>query len=129
MGVISPALAMGACALTAESGWGPLAVVDDRRGPDALAEGTLQVDPTCVYLDVRGRRLLLVWPDDRTRWEPATGDISFVRNNGETVTVSPGQFIAVGGGEEHVQAGWLATPNPGCPDAHWLVSDVIDDPS
>lgn len=105
------------------STWGPLAVADV-FGPDALAEGTLRIDATCVVLEKPdGRRLLLVWPSKRTRWEP-TGAVVFVRPSGESITVTSGDVVQLGGGEGAFQGDWIAPPHPVCPKGQWLVSDI-----
>lgn len=42
--------------------WGPLAVIPPQDGSDtARTEGRLRITDTCVFLDERGERVLLLW--------------------------------------------------------------------
>lgn len=119
------ALALVTSACVSERGWGPLAVVENGFGPDALAEGTLRVDPECVNLERGDRHWLLVWPSDRTTWNEPDNSIEFRRRDSSVVTVRDGQYISVGGGEGPVGLPWLASPRPGCAGIQWFVSDVV----
>ena len=104
-----------------ESDWGPLAVVENTGGMEALAEGIVRIDRDCVWI---GRRpILLVWDTDRTRWEPP-GRILFERTDGEIVVIENGRWFSMGGGYIQSTFEWVNPPNAGCPESHFLVSDV-----
>jgi len=102
--------------------WGPLAVIEETGGMDALAEGIVRIDAECVWLD-RGRGILLVWPEARTRWVPP-GGVLFERQNGEVVAIHNGERLAFGGGGVQSTFEWVNAPDPSCPADHWLISDV-----
>jgi hypothetical protein len=121
------ALSLATFACGSKPDWGPLAVVDDGFGPDALASGTLRIDPDCVYLESPSARYLLVWPSDRTSWNEPEDSISFQSRDG-VVTLDGGQHVSLGGGEG--PAGlppWLASPRPACAGTLWFVQDVVAD--
>jgi hypothetical protein len=109
-------------------GWGPLAVVPT-TGDDARIEGRLQITEQCVFIEVpTGERNLLVWPADRTAWDP-TGTISFRRGGDDVVSLRSGQTVAFGGGgsnrDRDGQVNWVAPPASSCPmDGRWYVSAV-----
>ena len=103
--------------------WGPLAVVEDSGGMEALATGIVRIDRDCVYLDTPPRDLVLVWDADRTRWEPP-GGILFETFGGEVVAIQNGQRLAFGGGDGNSSFEWVNAPDPGCPSDKWLISDV-----
>lgn len=117
--------------------WGPLAVDRTDAGMDALIHGTLVMTDECVFLDERGERVLLVWPSDRTAWDPVARTITFGRPGGGVRTIGEGDTVALGGGgsstaeggpaaEEWLQTvDWVAPPAPACvTDTRWFVSDV-----
>ena len=125
-GVAVVGFAVAACGLLPGTDWGPLAVVRDEVGPDALATGVVSIDGPCVHLDTGDRRLLLLWPDSPTAWHPAIEEISFERADGTSVSVGDGTRMSVGGGETGVEGhDWVAQPDAACGDASWLVSDVM----
>jgi hypothetical protein len=111
-----------------QPGWGPLAVVPT-TGDDARIEGRLHITEQCVFIEIpTGERNLLVWPADRTAWEPH-GAITFRRGRDDVVTLRSGQTVALGGGgsnqarDSHVN--WVAAPGPSCPmNGRWYVSGV-----
>lgn len=110
-------------------GWGPLAVVA-RTGDDARTEGTLRITEECVFIDSGGETSLLVWPADRTVWDPALRTVSFTRPTGEVIALRSGQVVALGGGSSTKardgEVDWIAPPAPEClTDARWFVSDVL----
>ena len=118
--------AVAACGLLPGTDWGPLAVVRDEVGPDALATGVLTIEGPCVHLVTGDRRLLLLWPESPTAWHPDIGEISFERANGTSVSVRDGTRLSAGGGETGVAGhDWVAEPDASCGDASWLVSDVM----
>lgn len=110
-----------------EKPWGPLAVIPPQDGTDlALAEGTLDIAETCVYLVSNGEQMLLFWPADRTRWIEEARAISFSNFDGTTVAASDGDVVTViGGGDSTAESGlsgrewasrttWVAPPDPSC---------------
>jgi hypothetical protein len=118
----------------ASQGSGPLALIPAQQGTDlALAEGTLRLTDRCVLLVQPSARVLLVWPEDRTRWDPTTKTIAFTNFDGTTVVARDGDVISVGGsgdrnGDATAAAAWLARttwvapPDPSCPtDVYWFV--------
>lgn len=110
---------------SSESAWGPLAVVHNGHGPDALASGVVRMEGLCVYLEMDTQNVLLVWPSDRTRWEASAGQIMFTRSDDRIVSISSGQRLSVGGGHSVPTDDWVAAPNALCPTAQWFVSDVL----
>lgn len=69
-----------------EEVWGSLAVVSGGDGSDAaLIAGTIPVGGGCVLLDEQGSDVLLVWPSDRTSWDPVNEVVSFESLQGTTV--------------------------------------------
>jgi hypothetical protein len=121
----------------APQAWGPLAVARAGGGDTARTEGTLVITDTCVFLERRGTRELLVWPVDRTTWNPGTVSVSFQNPDGEVVTVRSGDRVVLGGGgwseaedglsaEEWVATlDWAAPPAPNCvTEEKFFVSDI-----
>jgi hypothetical protein len=102
--------------------WGPLAVVENAGGMEALTEGIVRIDQDCAYLDHGPEKTLLVWPANRTRWQPP-GSIVFERLDGERLVIENGHQYAFGGGSKPV-VDWVNKPNLSCPEAPWLISDV-----
>jgi hypothetical protein len=103
--------------------WGPLAVAN-QFGPDAHADGTLVVDGRCVNLLQATRRTLLVWPSERTEWDPQGQRILFERSDGSVVEIESGDNVGLGGGFVTIRDGWVAPPDEACPAAQWMVSNV-----
>jgi hypothetical protein len=129
--VLLTAVVTAACT----SQWGPLAVARAESGDLARAEGTLLLTAKCAFIEQSGERMILVWPVDRTTWNPTTGEVSFRRLRGEMVAIRSGQKVVLGGGAAGIEglstddwAGrfdWVAPPDPGCvTDSRWFVSDV-----
>jgi heat shock protein HslJ len=123
--------------------WGPLAVVPPQDGADtARSEGTLRITDACVVLEEADSVMLLVWPADRTRWDPQSQSITFTNFDGTIVTASDGDAVALGGGGDSVAEGgitgeewvrrreWVAPPATACPlDERWDVGAVLQDGS
>ncbi|MBA2719800.1 MAG: hypothetical protein H0U52_11260 [Chloroflexi bacterium] len=131
----------GASASPTET-WGPLAVVPASGGVDeALATGTLHITDTCVFLEEAGDDLsVLVWPADRTTWDPDQQAITLENLNGSTLSMRDGDRVRLGGGGDSVtesgvsgeewvaRTEWVATPASSCPmDARWFVGEVVTD--
>jgi hypothetical protein len=103
IGLIASALIAAGCSLVPplpldepEAEWGPLAVVEDAGGMEALTEGIVRIDRECVYVDHGPEKTLLVWDKDRTRWEPP-GRILSERFDGEVVVIENGHRFSIGG--------------------------------
>jgi hypothetical protein len=117
------------------STWGPLAVVPPQDGADtARTEGTLRVTDSCVFLVTTGGPVLLVWPADRTTWNPQARTVAFANFDGSTVSVGDGTPVVLGGGGDNndesgttteawlARTQWVARPAPSCPlDSRWWV--------
>lgn len=129
--------------LPAPTPWGPLAVVaGDGSGDLALIEGILKVSDECVLLHERGEDVLLVWPADRTSWDPDTKTINYESTDGAATTLRDGDLVTFGGGgssvnedgigdEEFIASvDWVAEPAPSCVvDTRWFVGDLVRSPS
>jgi len=125
-----------------DSLWGPLAVVSGGEGSDdALIFGTIHVGDGCVLLNEQGDDVLLVWPSDKTSWNPATEVVSFDTRRGTTLELHEGDTVSLGGGGTSVAEGglsaaeflasvdWVSEPDPSCvPEIRWFVGDVIEAP-
>lgn len=125
--------------VSSASSWGPLAVVPPSDGSDgALIMGTLQLTPECVLLDERGEDVLLVWPADRTKWEPQSGTVSFILGDGRMVMLTDGDEITLGGGGSSVKEDgglfddwaasieWVSEPPTSCgTDTRWFVGEIV----
>jgi hypothetical protein len=77
--------------------------------------------------------MLLVWPDDRTRWDLDTQDIEFDNPDGTAESIVDGDRVTLGGGGGSTsedgawvdQLPWIAAPVASCPlDAYWVVGSV-----
>jgi hypothetical protein len=80
----------------------------------------------CVFIERGGERMLLVWLSDRTKWNAATGEISFQRPDGAIASVRDGQEVVLGGGATSLALDWVASPALACAsETRWLVSDVM----
>ena len=97
-------------------------MIENTGGMEAGLEGIVRIDHECVYVDAP-RETLLVWDKDRTHWEPP-GQILFERVDGEMVVIENGQRFSMAGGSVQSTFDWVNPPNPGCPESHFLVSDV-----
>lgn len=122
--------------------WGPLAVVPPSGGVDeALATGTLHITDTCVFLEEAGDDLsVLIWPADRTTWDPDQRAITLKNLDGSTLSMRDGDRVRLGGGGDSVtesgvsgqewvaRTEWVAPPASSCPmDARWFVGEVVTD--
>lgn len=133
------AMLFGACQAPsvptpAPPGWGPLAVVPAQDGSDAArTEGTLRIVDGCVVLVTGVGAVLLLWPADRTTWDPR-GTITFTAPDGTATVVTDGDHVAVGGsGDSNAERGitseqwlaetpWVQRPDPSCPlESRWWV--------
>ncbi|MGH9052685.1 MAG: hypothetical protein ACRDWX_06700 [Acidimicrobiia bacterium] len=122
-----------------ERSWGPLAVEPLPEGSGAaLIAGTLKVTEDCVILDEQGEDVLLVWPADRTSWNPESRTIAFETRDGQMVTLTDGDEVKFGGGGSSMEEDglsaeafvtsvkWVSQPQPSCvTDARWFVGDVV----
>lgn len=116
---------------------GPLALFRSSVMMEARNEGILVVTDRCTFLERGDEREFLVWPADRTVWNPVTGTIEFRRLAGEVVIVRSGDRVVLGGGgSSRAEDGltgpewvsrltWIVPPAPEClVDLRWEVSDV-----
>jgi len=127
------AMVATACEGTGASEWGPLALVE-ATGDMARNEGMVVITDACVFLERDDERGLLVWPADRTRWNPGDRSISFTTLEGGEVTVESGQHVVLAGGgagvgedgdawTETIQ--WARRPAPECVTrGAWFVTDI-----
>jgi hypothetical protein len=126
-----------ACGAPRAPGWGPLAVVS-ATGDQARTEGMLRITDECVFVERQGERELLVWPADRTTWNPGDRTISFQQLGGQQVTLESGQAVVLGGGGSHLaedgldgerwasSVDWIQAPAAACiTDGRWFVSDLL----
>jgi hypothetical protein len=134
----SPGGALASASESPTDPWGPLAVIPPQDGSEtARTEGTLRITDKCVVLETSDDVELLVWPADRTKWNAATGTISFMNVDGSIVTASERSHAVLGGGgssnaesgtttEEWLQSiTWLAPPDMTCPrESRWFVGDL-----
>jgi hypothetical protein len=134
LGVLAAILA--GCAST----WGPIAAARGSAGDLALTSGTLEITDRCTFLASGDRRMLLVWPAERTSWNPGTGVIRLTSLNGQTIDLRHGQQVALGGGgssraEDGLGADawaasfdWVSRPAQECiSDERWSITDVVLD--
>ena len=128
---------VGGCTAADGDRWGPLAVANAQGGGDALIHGTIEIRDDCVLLDEQGEEVLLVWPADRTRWDPASGSITVEDFDGTQNTFSDASQVVMGGGgsslieggqnsEEWVSSiDWVRRPSDNClRDTRWFVTEV-----
>ena len=118
--------------------WGPLAVIPPQDGSDTgRTEGKLRITNTCVFLDERGERVLLLWPADRTRWDAGERTVTFANADRKPVVVGDGTPVVLGGGGDSSEESgitpeawlgsmtWVARPADGCPiDSWWGVGEL-----
>jgi hypothetical protein len=125
---------------TPQDTWGPLAVApaSDSFG-EALASGTLQLTDTCAFLEQRnGEHLVLVWPSDRTTWDPIERSVTLTNSDGTAMTMRDDEQVTLGGagggsaegglsGEEWIrQNEWVEPPASSClTDAWWEVGEAV----
>lgn len=138
LGGIGVWLATGAARQS--TAWGPLAVAPPSvTMMEARNVGTLHVDAACVYLERKnGDRELLVWPADRTVWDPANRAISLRNQNGAALTMRDGDFVEIGGGrpgadvsaaDYATNANWEAPPAASCLiGGVWIVGEFGTSP-
>lgn len=119
--------------------WGPLAVTASTGGDLALTHGTLRIGDSCVLLEQAQNELtMLVWPADRTSWDPTTRSITFANLDGRRVTLTDGETVSFGGGGDSTEEGgvsgeawrdgmdWVSPPGESCPlDSRWSVGEVV----
>lgn len=119
--------------------WGPLAVAEPSGGVmEALTGGTLRLAEDCAFLDTGDEDMLLVWPADRTTWNPDGRTVTLEDFNGDRGTGGDGDAIRVGGGGSTVDEGaapgdewveridWVSAPDESCPtDSRWIVGEGL----
>jgi hypothetical protein len=100
----------------------------------ARNEGVVVITDACVFLERDDERGLLVWPADRTRWNPGDETIAFTTLEGGEVMVESGQRVVLAGGGADVREDgdawaetiqWARRPAPKCvTDGAWFVTDI-----
>ena len=125
--------------------WGPIAAVnvgESNMQLEALLAGTIRITDSCVFVeDAVGDQIFLVWPSDRTRWDPSTRAVLLADTAGTIAALRDGQRVSLGGGGSSVGEGglggigwaigldWASLPPDGtCDmDARWFVDDATVD--
>ena len=126
-GSVVIAASLAACGFTPDGGWGPLAVVRNETGPDALTTGFVTVESQCVFVRSGNLRTMLLWPVERTAWNGSNAEITFTRANGDRLSLRDGVRVSFGGGETDRRGHeWVAEPDAACGDRAWMVSDVLE---
>jgi hypothetical protein len=140
--IVALALVLAGCGPATDGNsardWGPLAVDDSQEAGEALMRGTINITDDCVILDEEsGGEVLLVWPADRTRWDPSSRSITVQNFNGALNTFSDGNHLLIGGGASSAHEGgqsssewiasieWVAEPRDAClRDVRWFVGEI-----
>jgi len=105
--------------------WGPLAVSrGGASGDEALLEGTLRIDDSCVSVESTAGRVLVIWPSDSTRWDRDARTITYGATDDESdVVLHNGDTMQVGGG------GWAAGESEDDPAAWAGSTDWVNKPA
>jgi hypothetical protein len=128
------ALSLGGCAALTGSGSGvPLAVERTDLGMEGLAHGTLTIEGACTWVVAGRDRFILVWPEERTRWDAVTAEIVFTSRDGVAKRIRNGMEVALGGGAindtdgaAYTQVDWVARPAARCDTpTRFHVSSVV----
>jgi len=117
--------------------WGPLAVADIDEGRKETASGRLALVDGCVMLRTDDGLHLLVWPQDRTRWDDEQQAVVFLDEPDQEEVLVMGSVVHFGAGgagppeaEQTVQetlgaVDWASPPDPGCdPDGVRFIGSV-----
>jgi hypothetical protein len=92
---------------------------------DARNVGILRITDRCTFLERDGERKLLVWPADRTRWNPGDRSIAFETRAGQVAIMRDGDEVVLGGGASTAQLNWVVGPAAECLlGIRWEVSDA-----
>jgi hypothetical protein len=128
------AVSLGACAaLTGSGSVMPLAVERTDLGMEGLAHGTLTIEGPCTRVVAGRDRFVLVWPEQRTRWDAVTAEIVFTSRDGVAKRMRSGAEVALGGGAindtdgpAYTQVDWVVRPAPQCDTpTRFHVSSVV----
>lgn len=103
---------------------------------EAQLEGTMRITGDCAFVESADFDLLLVWPADRTTWNPTEQSATLTSSDGTSVTWRDGDRVSMGGGASSPaddamtgsdwvsQREWVAQPNLDCPLEHfWIVGE------
>jgi hypothetical protein len=87
-----------------------------------------------VFLETTDGAVELVWPADRTTWDPRARSVTFQNVDRTRVTAEEAVLVVVGGGGDSSaesgitseawlnQTTWIQRPSASCPlDARWYV--------
>jgi hypothetical protein len=91
-----------------------------------------------VLLDEQGEPVLLVWPEDRARWDDEESAVEFIGDSGEPILLRDGDMVSLGGGgssnvedgrnaDDFLESvGWVSQPSRNCVmDVRWFVGDLV----
>ena len=81
----------------ADAGTGPLTLIETDSSMEALTYGMIEITDECVWLVNGPSRSALIWPSDRTTWDPK-GQIVFTTGDGTTTTLTDGDEVRLSGG-------------------------------
>ena len=119
--LLSVALVASACAPPTTAA-NPLVTreIEDRAIPDLPAEGVLAIVGSCLAFEVgrNGEPTTIIWPDQRTTWDPETQTVTMTRVGGlETFVASVGEVVALTGTTSDSTRGtnWVTKPADDCP--------------
>lgn len=122
--------------------WGPVAAVDvsgSNMELEAILAGTIRITDSCVFVvDAAGDQTFLVWPGDRTRWDPSMKAVLFADRAGGVAALRDGQLVSLGGGGSSAGEGglgglgwalgldWMSRPPDGScnTDSRWFVANA-----
>jgi len=136
LAVASAACDVGANGSAADAD--PLATVAQGSGAEALISGTLEITPSCVLLDEQDELVLLVWPADRTVWDPTNDSVVLTSHSGDVSGLTNGtEVVFSGGGSSTAEGGepadafiasvqWEQAPALECVhDTRWFIGDLV----
>jgi hypothetical protein len=94
-----------------------------------LGPGRLNIGRRCVTLQGTGSPTTLVWSSGQATWDEASGTITFDDRDLGTLELEDGMRVTLRGGDPDVLLDlvWLAPLAGACPDALFLVSQVVPD--
>ncbi len=134
LAVVVAGLLSAGCGGGEAAGWGPLAVTSPQEGgAEARTEGAVSLTGRCLTVDGPEGEMTLLWPEDRTSWEPEAQAVEFVTGDGETVIVRDGEHVVLTGAAVDGSSGqewasgmdWVSRPAEECvTDRGWVVVDL-----
>lgn len=112
----------------------PLAVVPQLEPSDAntnpgvaLRDGTISITASCVtwVQTATSEHTTLAWPEGTVEYDAATETVVHTPPGGEPTSLQHGNEIDVRGTPATGTRNYLVAPSPDCPDAVWLVAEVL----